>query len=79
MEDIKSNIKVTLKSNLVKFERAKIEFERKIAPMLVSEFNTKVSSTWARELHEAIQNLKKSIDSDNFQYVELHEQRPNPH
>jgi hypothetical protein len=48
MEGFKSNIKSTLKSNLVKFERAKIEFEKKIAPMLISEFNMQVNSAWVR-------------------------------
>lgn len=36
MEGLKSSVKGTLRANLVKFERAKIEFESKIAPMLIS-------------------------------------------
>lgn len=58
MEDFKSNIKETLKTNLVKFERAKIEFQQKIAPMLIEEFNTKVDSSWISELKKTIEKLK---------------------
>lgn len=50
VENFKSNVKDTLRNNLNKFERAKVEFEQKIAPMLVSEFNTKLDGVWVREL-----------------------------
>ena len=70
VEDFKSNMKDTLRRNLALFERAKLEFERKIAPMLIEELGAKLNgSNWASELKEKLQHLKESIDSDDFQYV----------
>jgi hypothetical protein len=45
---------------------------------LIEEVNEKLNSTWIKSLKDKVEELKKEIDSDYFQVLELHEHLPNP-
>lgn len=79
VKDVKSNIKDIIKQNMAQFQRAKRQFELKIAPLLIEEVIEKLNTTWINSLKDKVQELKKEIDSDYFQVLELHEHQPNPH
>ena len=64
---------------MAQFQRAKRQFELKIAPLLIEEVNEKLNTTWINSLKEKVEELKKNIDSDYFQVLELQEHQPNPH
>ena len=78
MEGMKMQVKESLRSNLVRFEMAKLEFERTLAPMLIQEFHHHFDDSWVGKIEEAVDKLKDQFDSEAFQYVELHNERPNP-
>ena len=45
-------MKATLKRNLANFQRAKREFELKLAPLLIEEVSQQLDSTWLHVLKE---------------------------
>lgn len=50
VEGMKTSLRETFNHNTAQFERAKREFERNLAPLLIQEINDKLNSTWFNQL-----------------------------